>query len=290
MGNGLSEKLQLFGLTPNQASVYAAVIKSGCSSISEISKATGIHPQDICKITVKLEEKGLVTRTFSKPLVIEALPTKIALKSLLKSEEQKTKEKIEQLESSFKDIHKSLSRRQGIDEPKRETARLMLLPYQDPFTGNPATVNKIAMAFENIRTQYDLVEPTEALLRYMDIFPISTYFGRLRQRRERMKIRILIIHAVEKAADQILQRSKIAEIAEELEMNVPKTADFELRSLQDESKVQFAIIDSKEVWFPIHLGDKQYLLVGNSEELVEITKQEFERIWNSAEAKTLAKL
>jgi len=259
MGNGqisgeLIEKLELFGLTQNQASVYAAVIKSGCSSISEISEATGIHPQDICKIAAKLEKKGLVTKTFSKPLMVEALPLQVALKNLLSSEKQKTKEKIEQLESSFQDIQRSVRQRHVTSKPKMETARLMLLPYQEPFTGNPATVNKIAMAFENMRTQYDLVEPTEALFRYMDILPISTYFGRLRQRRECMKIRILIIQPVEKAVDQIFQRSKITEIAEELEMNVPKTADFELRILQDESKVQFAIIDSKKCGSPFILA------------------------------------
>lgn len=295
MGNGplsneLVKKLELFGLTHNQASVYAAVIKSGHKTISQISEATGIHPQDVCKITVKLEEKGLVTRTFSKPLVIEALPTKIALKSLLESEKQKTKGKIEQLESSFKDIQKSLGQRLGISEPERETARLMLLPYESSVWVNPGTVNKIAMAFENLRTQYDLVMPTETFLSHIDDdLPISTYFSRLRQR-ERMKIRILITHDVEKAANQILQQSKMAKIAETFERNVPKTADFELRSLRCESTADFAIIDSKEVWFPIHLGDKQYLLVGNSEELVKLTEQEFERLWNSAETKTLAKL
>jgi sugar-specific transcriptional regulator TrmB len=289
ISKGLVEKLELFGLTHNQASVYAAVIKSGCSSISQISEATGIHPQDICKIAIKLEEKGLVNRTFGKPLMVEALPLQIALKNLLSSEKQKTKEKIEQLESSFKDIQKSLSQRCGISEPKRETARLMLLPYQGSVTVNPATVNKIATAFENIRTQYDLSTTTQTVLSYLDAVP--TYFGKLLQRHEGVKIRILIIQSAEKATNQIFQGSMIAaKIAEELERSVPKTADFELRSLQEESTVEFAIIDSKEVWFPIHLGDKRYLLVGNSEELAKITKQEFERIWNSPEAKTLTKL
>jgi DNA-binding Lrp family transcriptional regulator len=287
MGDELIEKLELFGLTHNQASVYVAVIKSGYSSISQISEATGIHPQDICKITVKLEEKGLVTRTFGKPLEIEALPLQIALKNLISSEKQKTKEKIEHLESSFKDIQKSLSQRQGISKPKRETARLMLLPYQGSVTVNPATVNKIAMAFENIKTQYDLLTTTGTLLDYLD--SSQTYFGKMRQR-ERMKIRILIIHQVEKATNQILPQSKMAEIAEALGRNVPKTADFEARSLRCESTVNFAIIDLEEVWFPIHLGDKQYLLVGSSEELVKLTEQEFERLWNSGETRTLAKL
>jgi len=276
MSNGLVEKLELFGLTQNQASVYAAVIKSGCISISQISEATGIHPQDICKIAIKLEEKGLVNRTFGKPLVIEALPIKIALKNLVISEKQKTKEKIRELEDSFADIQKSFDRKQEILETKKETAHLWILQLD-----TPATTNKIITAFENVRIQYDALGSTQTYLHMSDTLP--SWLGKLKQRHERMTVRLLMIDEIEKSRQQIF------DLAEEIERAVTRAADFELRSFQGESTASFAIIDSKEVWFPLHLGDKQYILVGNSQELVKLVNQEFERIWNNPETKTLTK-
>lgn len=277
MGEELIGKLELFGLTQNQASVYAAVIKSGLSGISQISEATGIHPQDICKIAIKLEEKGLVTRTFGKPLIIEALPINIALKNLIVSEKQKTKEKIRELEDSFADIQKSLGQKQETIETKKETARLWVL---QPDT--PATTNKIITAFENVRIQYDGLGSSETFLRMSDT--LKSGLGKLKQRSELMKVRLLIIDDIEKSRHQIFN------LAEEIERVVTKTADFELRSFQGESTADFAVVDLKEVWFPLHLGDKQYIMVGNSQELVKLVNQEFERIWNNPETRTLAKL
>jgi len=277
MGDGLIEKLELFGLTQNQASVYAAVLKSGSSSISQISEATGIHPQDICKIIAKLEEKGLVNRTFGKPLIIEALPINIALKNLIVSEKQKTRERIKELEHSFADIQKSFDRKQEMTETKREPARLWVLQLD-----TPATTNKITTAFENVRTQYDALGSADTFLHASTAF--AAWLGKLKQRPERMKVRLLMIDEIEKSRHQII------DFAEKIENVVAKAADFELRSFQGESTAGFAIIDSKEVWFPLHLGDKQYLLVGNSEELVKLVNQEFERVWNNPKTKTLAKL
>jgi sugar-specific transcriptional regulator TrmB len=286
MGDELIEKLELFGLTQNQASVYAAIVKSGYSGISEISEATGIHPQDICKITAKLEEKGLVTRTFSKPLIVEALPLQIALKSLLSSEKQKSKEKIEQLESSLKDIQKSLNRRRIITEPEREVARLMLLPFQSLTspTAYPVTENKIITAFENIKTRYDLVISSKDIIEGSE--NLSSYLSKMPQRANTIEIRILVILPYEKTKKRILQEeSKITEVAEQFKRSLPKTTVFDLRSLRRANTETFAIIDSREVWFGLHVGEKQYILVGGKE-LVEMANREFELFWNSPKAKS----
>jgi len=286
MGDELIEKLELFGLTQNQAVVYAAIVKSGYSNISEISEATGIHPQDICKIAIKLEEKGLVTRTFGKPLVIEALPINIALKNLIVSEKEKTKEKIRQLEDSFMEIQKSLNRRHIITEPEREAARLMLLPFQSLTSpaAYPATENKIITAFENIKTRYDLVVSSKDIIEGSE--NLSSYLSRMSQRSKYIEVRILVILPYEKTKKRILQEElKITEVAEQFKRSLPKTTVFDLRSLRGANTETFAIIDSKEVWFGLHVGEKPYILVGG-EELAEMANREFELFWNSPRAKS----
>jgi sugar-specific transcriptional regulator TrmB len=289
MGDELIEKLELFGLTQNQASVYAAVVKSGCSSISQIAEATGIHPQDICKITIKLEEKGLVTRTFSKPLVIEALPVKIALENFLESEKQKQREKMKQLESFVMEIQKSLNRRHIITESKREVAPLMLLPFRSltSLATYPVTENKIVTAFENIKTKYELVASSKDIIEGSE--NLSLFLARMPQRSKYIEVRILVILPYEKTKKRILQEEcKITEVAEQFRRSLPKTTVFDLRSLREANTETFAIIDSKEVWFGLHVGEKQYILVGG-EELVEMANREFELFWNSPKARSYLK-
>ena len=70
----LIQKLIEFGFSTNQARVYEAIACRRCTTVSQISKATGIHTQDVYKTIAVLEKKGLLLRTFSKPIAIEALP------------------------------------------------------------------------------------------------------------------------------------------------------------------------------------------------------------------------
>jgi hypothetical protein len=165
----------------------------------------------------------------------------------------------------------------------------MLLPFQSLTSpaAYPVTENKIVTAFENIKTRYDLVISSKDIIEGSE--NLSLYLGRMPQRANTIEVRILVILPYEKTKKRILQEeSKITEVAEQFKRSLPKTTVFDLRSLRGASTETFAIIDSKEVWFGLHVGEKPYILVGG-EELVEMANHEFELFWNSPKAKSYPK-
>lgn len=144
----LIEKLRAFGLSSNQAKVYACMIEFGYTSVKEISDATHIHPQDIYKVLKKLEKKGLLLKTSGKPLKIDVIPAKEGLKQLLFSVKQESKAKINILETYYKHIRKTI----GTVSPKGKNGHVFLLSKEAP-------QSKIDLTFENLRMEYDLLWP-----------------------------------------------------------------------------------------------------------------------------------
>ena len=97
MQEDLVEKMTNFGFTINQAKVYLSIVQSGKTGVGRISKNTQLHRQDIYKLLPKLEKMGLITRTIDKPFMIEALPVKKALESIILKEKEKADQRITQL-------------------------------------------------------------------------------------------------------------------------------------------------------------------------------------------------
>jgi len=279
----LVEKLSAFGLSHNQAKVYASIVRSGNSGIDQISEQTGIHPQDIYKISKKLEEKGLATRTFSKPLIIEAIPVEIGLRQLLFSEKQRITENVRRLEVCYSEMRKISAEGKKSDGKIGKPSHFFLLQ------GNgAATWRKVDLAFDRLRQEYDLLLPSEPFpLPQLDY--TETVFKKL-ARRKGIKVRLLtIVKDGKLAKPSSSEKDPSSTVANVIKSAIPKSVDFELRVLEGESKVYFAMIDLREVWFPIMLGDRSVVLVTDSEELVTLAKQEFETLWNSSKTKTVAK-
>jgi sugar-specific transcriptional regulator TrmB len=82
MQEDLVSKLTRFGFTINQAKVYLSIIQNGPVTVGEIAKISQLHRQDIYKMILILEKKGLIIKTIDKPVLISAVPTEKALKSL----------------------------------------------------------------------------------------------------------------------------------------------------------------------------------------------------------------
>lgn len=55
---------------------------------SEIANLTGIHEQDVYKVLPKLEQIGLISRTTTKPIIVEALAPEITLEKIIKKQQE----------------------------------------------------------------------------------------------------------------------------------------------------------------------------------------------------------
>ena len=91
-----------FGLTINQARVYASLIEFQSLTAKDISKITKLHIQDIYKIIPKLEQMGLVTKSVNRPARIEALPVRKALMDLIDEQKVHALKKAKILEKKIK--------------------------------------------------------------------------------------------------------------------------------------------------------------------------------------------
>jgi len=103
------DNLCALGLSRNEAKIYAFIIKYGdWVSPEEVSKACDMHVQDVYKVLLSLERKGLVARAQSKPTKIMAISPEIGLKQLLSSMKHQLYEEIKIMKKSYQEIKSDL--------------------------------------------------------------------------------------------------------------------------------------------------------------------------------------
>ncbi|MCW4019127.1 MAG: hypothetical protein NWF00_10710 [Candidatus Bathyarchaeota archaeon] len=265
MKERLIEKLSEFGFSDNQAKVYVAVACSGCTTVPEISKATKIHPQDIYKMLLMLEKKGLILRTVNRPVKVEAISVEKGLDALLDFEKQRSEQRLKflnqkrtEIEKIFRNIKKST-----IDI---EDVKVFVLQTESLDSSR----SKVETTFENMEIEYDLVVPVHPLNYFRQD---DNYLEEIAKRG--LKIRILIITGNGKEDNSFI---------ENMASKIPKKDNCELRTLEAKEKLWFVIIDFKEVWIPLYPvelhKEKSSVLLTDSKVIAAMAKHEFETLWN----------
>lgn len=84
----VARELERFGLNSSIAKVYIALLFSGESSATKLSKLTGVHRVDMYKRLQTLVESGLSNMKLGRPSVYQAVDPDTALNSLLMSRQQ----------------------------------------------------------------------------------------------------------------------------------------------------------------------------------------------------------
>jgi sugar-specific transcriptional regulator TrmB len=95
------------GLTPNQAKVYQTILKLGNSTAIQIARSSLVRREDVYKVLLTLEKKGLVEKLLGKPIIIRATPVAGALASLIIDEKVKSDERIASMKTKFQVLSKA---------------------------------------------------------------------------------------------------------------------------------------------------------------------------------------
>jgi sugar-specific transcriptional regulator TrmB len=107
------------GLTLVQAKVYWALVKSGPSRTSAISKRSKVHQPDIYKTLSKLQELGLVQQIIKKPREYIATPANKALLLLLEAKTEQYRKVRAETRLLLDDVRtKSINRVSQLDVPQ----------------------------------------------------------------------------------------------------------------------------------------------------------------------------
>src|SRR5208337_4976213 len=148
--------------------------------------------------------------------------------------------------------------------PKEHNSSIIVLSKEAP-------QSKIDLAFDNLRKEYDCILP-DGPFKWLEYCKYQ--FKRIARRNAKIRILILI-------------KGNRSVLAESIERIMPKTANFEIRTLQVTNiSYCFTLIDFREMWFPIpSMGKDEAMIITDLKEMIEIAKRQFEALWNDANAK-----
>lgn len=265
----LVEKICKLGLTTKQARLYSSIVVSKGATISEISKKTGLHKQDIYKILPKLEKVGLVTKTMIKPIKVEVIPVETALGNLIEMEQKK----VESQKRNVQEIIAAIGKKQSLFSPEEGEGKFEVLPAR-----SEAQMNRVELVFENARRAYDVFIPRELFEAYVPLF--TDYFDRLAAHG-------VIVRIIIRTADE---SNKLMEVVNKAKW---PAVDMTIKATDEIGHLYYAIIDNKEVWIPLETPAPTILraptatLVTDSKAVVRIAQENFNKFWENARTRTL---
>jgi len=265
-------RLTEFGLTINQAKVYLSTVKQGLISVNEIAGFTKLYRQDIYKILGKLEKMGLITIKVNTPIMIEAIPVKKALNSLLSTERKKAKERLTRLEINSKELIKILGTQQQQLKEKKEDPQFTLMKAY------AAINNKADMAFENARINCSIVMNLELITQWKYYF--HKHFQTLAEKQ--VKVRV-IVEALENENENVAKRA--------IKKIIPNNGDFIVKLIRKSKSKPYHIIDQKELWIKTRKKTQSgfpCVLLTNSKNVIQLYEENFEHMWNNPRATNIS--
>lgn len=271
MESDIIEKLQLFGLTVNQAKTYLVIVRNKSVTVSKIAKYTKFHRPDIYTMLPKLEKMGLITRTMGSPAVVEAIEIKKALKNLTTSEKQRALERLSKMEEGAKELADSinaLSKTEG--EHENEQIHFNLL------TNDSEILNMAETLFDRAKDECKVVINPEVMggraPHIYECFQKAISKG--------VKIKVII------------QASKLnKDVKSAIERIRFDSDNFTLKFLASEVSMPFQVIDDEVVWIGTSKKTENSklpcVLWTNGKNLLVVYSERFEELWNNPEASIL---
>ena len=269
MQEDLVEKMTNFGFTINQAKVYLSIVQAGKTGVGRISKNTQLHRQDIYKLLPKLEKMGLITRTIDKPFMIEALPVKKALESIILKEKEKSDQRITQLEKNLNELSETIQQQ----PESKEDARFTLL------TTDEAILNRSEQSFKR-RTKNLMVVTTIEQIKTPAIHAFRAYTQIIEN--GNAKLRLIIVGSEGK--DEAMQ------IAEKI---APRNGSYKVKLIDRCACKNYQLIDDKEVWIATQQKTQAgypSILWTNDTNIVGAYRENFNETWNSSRAVTVYRM
>ncbi len=269
MQKELITKLVEFGFTVNQAKVYLSIIQSGKTHVSQISKNTLLHRQDIYKLLPKLEKMGLITRTIDKPVIMEALPIEKALERLIAKEKEATDRRISRLEKNLKEITEEIKQQPTITDESTFTI----------LTTNVAMKNRITMTLNAKPDVFSIVSTMENFTGPLGYF-YKQFFQMLVD--NQTKIHLILVGVEEPV-----------ELKRAIEKITPKGGCFYVKVIDRCPSKNYQVVDSAEVWIATHQKTQAgypSILWTNDSNIVETYLENFQETWNNPDAKAVSLL
>jgi sugar-specific transcriptional regulator TrmB len=258
------ETLTRLGLTLNQARAYLALVQFGPIGAKELAEASKITRQDIYRVTVELEEKGLVEKLLFTPTVYRACPIELVTSNLVNRKVAEHEEMQERTQQLVIDVQKSYVKAgKAIQDEANQFVMI---------SGKETIIQRLVEGLAKANKSIDVVTSRDRFSSAIDSFSK----GYEKALSKGVKIRI----AVEK---HVAENSAL-EIARKLSEN----EDFEVRYFSCAPEAVLTIFDGKEAAVTISKTAnfaKTSALWSNDVSFVALARSYFDNVWNSSAQK-----
>lgn len=254
------EVLTSLGLTVLQARVYLALIKSGSSTIKEISKNAGIARQDLYRITSELQQLGLAEKVIALPTEFRPIKLTDGLSILL----QRLHLKAAETRKKTLELMERHKERGAKAKPDEREPLFIMIPEKE------AVAQRTIEALNNAETSMVSIISWKKFSTLM----LNARKFKLRKALKRgVKLRFI----TEKPEDE-KQMPKIVEFCR-------KKYPFEVKYLLTPPPAHIGLFDEKEVFINTSTKDgltETPLLWSNSPSLASVVNDYFEILWLTA--------
>ncbi len=258
-----SSKLQVLiglGLTLIQARVYLALVESGPSRISTISKTSKVARPDVYRTLSKLQQLGLVEKIIETPLEYRAIPMNEGISLLLETKTQQ----YEKIRSEAKILLSTAKIEKANRKKKIKTPQFVLIPE------GRTVIERIRTAIEQAQLSIDLVLSWKRFSRGI----ASTFAESIESAwAKKVKVRFIIESPLEsKTSKQLIQYCREKPFCQ-------------IRFARGYPQTIFSIYDKKKIF--IIARSKTDLpgspaLWSNNSSLIALADDYFEKLWFTA--------
>jgi len=250
------QTLVSLGLSFLQAKVYMALVVLGTSTGRTAAKQAKVASQDVYRVLLELQEKGLVEKIIGKPNEYRAIPLDEGVSILLERRENET----EELRKSVFEICSSFQLSDQ-NEDNIASNQFVLIPEKKP------SVNRFVKAFETAETSLDLMNDfQDAIIAHDKLFQLN-----VRALDRGIKIRDILSVTQENG---LLPKPFFALFRRE--------PAFQIKYLDYPAPAKLIIKDSKEVFISTKTKEKtmeQPHLWTNNPVLVRVIQEWYNRLW-----------
>lgn len=253
------QTLNALGLTGVQARVYLALIKTGITTIQEVSKASKVARPDTYRVISNLQQLGFVEKIVTIPSKIKPLPLSDTIAILM---ERRKKENSELHKKATRLLKKHREKNEN-NAPQEENFQFALIPERENLMFKTQKMTENAQ--NSIRLMIPLKKLSPWIINHSDMFEKAI--------RRNVKIQV------------ITEKPGNGETLPKIMCDFNKDPSFEIRTVLQPLKACFGINDTKEILLSTSAksGPAESPAVwSNNPGLIELAQTYFETAWIKA--------
>lgn len=251
-------RLTACGLGDKEARAFAHLTRLGQSKVTDLAKASGLKRAETYQILERLQGRGLVEGTLSRPRNFTAVPAERAIAILV---EERASE-LKAIEGMKEDLHERLTRLAGAPAPERAGESFRILHDRNQING------QLARSVRSAQKELCVVASSRSLFRLLLDEGLEAELTAAKRR----GVVVRILTEILPGSEEIVARMR--GFAEVRHMMVPRPLRF---VISDEREiVQYVTAD------PLVAGSKETALWIGARDHVQAQRAFFDDLWATA--------